>query len=110
MTSNIVATGRASYDVRQHSDDIDLMTLTGRERVLFYAGYRSGVVVGIDMGREQRIAEEEAAWSRMASFVRRMGGPFAGVRFSELAALRGEEERASLARAREDLLFRRVVA
>jgi hypothetical protein len=54
------------------------------------------------------MAEEEAAWRPMAAFIRRMGGQFAGVRFSELAALRGEEERASLARAREDLLFRRV--
>lgn len=77
---------------------IDLRTLTARERELFDVGYRSGYGHGLERGRELREAEEEAAWSRMAQFVRRMASE---PTFSRLCELRGEPERAEAARAIE---------
>ena len=90
---------------------LDLLKLTPAERSIydaaaFWEGLRAHQD-GFFEGYQQRVAEEEAAWVSMAASIRKAGGPFAGLRFSELAELRKDHEAASLARARERLLFNR---
>lgn len=91
---------------------VDPLALKGVARDAFYSGWASGYADGLNRGRcrgwAARVEAEQAAWQTMAARIRAAGGPFAGVRFSELAELRGEHEAAGLARARERLLFERV--
>lgn len=78
---------------------VDLLTLTPPDRELFWAGYASGVVEGITMGRNQAEDEAEVAWRTMADRVRRTATT--SVPYSVLCERRGDPERAERARERE---------
>lgn len=89
-------------------DVVSASSYSPRERRIALCEYGSGYAAGLERGRLTAEAEAEAAWSQMADSVRRAGGAFAGLRFSELCELRGEREAADLARVRERLLFERT--
>jgi hypothetical protein len=51
---------------------VDLLTMTDRERECHLSGYLSGVLAGIDLGREQRDAEQAELHRRAWKIVQGM--------------------------------------
>lgn len=76
----------------------DLATMTPADHEMWLSGYSAGIGIGISIGRQQRDDEEQAAWTKMAAFVRRMASE---PTYSQLCELRGEHERAAVAREQE---------
>ena len=78
---------------------LNIVGLPPAQRAAFWEGYRSGVIEGITMGRDQAADEAERSWASMAARVRRMATT--SVPYSVLCERRGEPERAELARQHE---------
>jgi len=57
---------------KTHTSRVDLLTMTDRERECHLSGYLSGILAGIDIGREQMDNEIAAIQHRAFGIVQRM--------------------------------------
>jgi len=89
-----------------HTEDIPLLhQMNARGRRIAEAYYEAGVVAGIEMGRRQVEAEEEARWAWMREHIRSIAST---PDYATLADRRGQHQRAQ--RQRDLLQQRGIVA